>query len=93
MALFLILAALHWRALSCLKGAPESGVDLRHLRMHLGACLVYVSVGVLSIVLLKTLPYRIGFAASGFVYAFIGPAHYLYYRLLVPRFLGMAPPT
>jgi uncharacterized membrane protein len=93
MALFLILAALHWRALSCLRDAPEAGVDLRLLRMHLGGCLVYVSIGVLSIVLMKVLPYRIGFAASGFVYSFIGPAHYVYYRFLVPRYLGVAPPT
>jgi uncharacterized membrane protein len=93
MALFLILAALHWRALACLKRAPGAGVDLRYLRMHLGACLVYVSIGALSIVLLRTLPYRIGLAASGFVYAFIGPAHYFYYRVLVPRLIGVALPT
>jgi uncharacterized membrane protein len=94
MALFLILAALHWRALRCLKQVPDAGgVDLRQLRMHLGACLVYVSIGVLSIALLEGLPHRIGFGASGFVYALIGPAHYVYYRFLVPRVLGTAPPT
>jgi uncharacterized membrane protein len=87
-SLFLILAALHWRALTCLKGAPESGVELRQLRTHLGACLVYVSIGVLSIVLLESLPHHIGFGASGFVYAFIGPAHYIYYRFLVPRLIA-----
>ena len=87
-AVFLILAALHWRALSCLKRPPESGVDLQALRVHLGASLVYVSIGVLSILLLRLLPGRLGLPASGFVYALIGPAHYLYYRSVVPRFLG-----
>jgi hypothetical protein len=45
---------------------PESGVDLRSLRVHLGACLVYVSIGLLSILLLRLLPWRLGLPASGF---------------------------
>lgn len=90
-ALFLILAALHWRALACLERAPDSGIDGRALRVHLGACLVYVSVGLLSLLLLGLLPFRLGLPASGFVYALIGPAHYLYHRALVPRIVGADP--
>jgi uncharacterized membrane protein len=87
-ALFLILAALHWHALRCLRRAPDSGVDLVALRVHMGASLVYVSIGVLSLLLVRLLPFRVGIPASGFVYGLIGPAHYLYYRVVAPRILG-----
>jgi uncharacterized membrane protein len=93
MALFLILAALHWRALSCHRRDPEPGVNLQELRVHLGACLVYVSVGVLSLLMLRLLPFKLGIPGSGFIYAFIGPAHYIYYRVAVPRLMPGPPPS
>ena len=89
-SVFLILAALHWRALVCLRQVPEPGVSLRRLRMHLGACFIYVSVGVLSIVLAQigSSPWTGG--AAGFSYALLGPAFYAYYALLAPRLFGDA---
>lgn len=91
-ALFLILAALHWRSLSCLNAVPESGVDLRLLRVHLGATLVYVSIGVLSLLLVALLPTKVGLPASGIVYALIGPAHFAYHRFVVPRLMRAGVP-
>jgi uncharacterized membrane protein len=86
-ALFVILAALHWRALVCLRHERESEVDLGALRVHLGASLVYVAIGVLSLLIVRFLPPRVGLPASGFAYGLIGPAHYLYYRVVVPRII------
>ncbi len=88
MSVFLILASLHWRALVCFRRAPEAGVDLDRLRLHFGACFVYVAVGLLSLSLaqLGTGPWTGG--ASGLSYALIGPAFYVYYGLLAPRVFG-----
>jgi uncharacterized membrane protein len=86
-ALFLILATLHWRALASLRHEPDPGVDLGALRVHLGACLVYVSIGLLSLLMVLLLPPRVGLPGSGFAYALIGPAHYLYYRVVARRFM------
>ena len=92
-ALFLILAALHWRALACLRPELDPGVDLGSLRVHLGACLVYVSIGLLSLLIVQLLPPRVGLPVSGFAYGLIGPAHYLYYRVVAPRLMRRGPPT
>ena len=92
-SVFLILAALHWRALACLRRAPEGGVDLRQLRIHLGACFVYVVIGLLSLVLAQLASGPWGGGAAGFVYALLGPAFYVYYGLLAPRLFGRSEPT
>ncbi len=89
--LFLLLAALHWRALSCLRRSDESAARLRALRVSLGACLVYVAVAAISILLALAGPTRWAVPASGFVYAFIGVAHYLYHAVLTPRLFPVAP--
>ena len=84
-SLFLLLAALHWRALSRLRADTEPRVNLDELRLHMGACLVYVAVGVISMAMARFAPGRWGPAAAGFIYAFVGPSHYLYYSVIAPR--------
>jgi uncharacterized membrane protein len=91
-SLFLLVAALHWRALAKLRKEVEPGVNLDELRRHLGACFVYVAIGVISIGLARFAPWRWSPAAAGFAYAFVGPAHYLYYRLIA-RLLVRKPPS
>jgi len=84
-SLFLLVAALHWRALVCLRREPEPGVDLHALRLHLGACFVYVTIGAVSMAIAATGRWRWAPAAAGMVYVLIGPAHYVYYHLIAPR--------
>ncbi|HTU98964.1 MAG TPA: TMEM175 family protein [Luteitalea sp.] len=90
-ALFLLIAALHWHALSRLRQEPEPGVNLYELRLHLGACFVYVTIGVLSMAIATYTPWRWAPAAAGFAYAFIGPAHYVYYNVIAPRVIKADP--
>lgn len=87
-SVFLLMAALHWRALVCLRGDPGSGVDLRTLRTHLGACFIYVVVGTVSVMLAGFGPWAWSAGVAGFTYALIGPGFYLYYRVIVPRLFG-----
>lgn len=87
-ALFLLVAALHWHALTRLRREAEPGVDLNDLRLHLGASLVYVTIGAASMLIAGVLPWRWAPAAAGMVYALIGPAHYVYYNVVAPRVVG-----
>ncbi len=77
-AVFLLLAALHWRARRCLRAAPDPAVDMRKLDTDLGACLVYVAIGLLSLGL-TALPWRWAPGLAGMSYALLGPAHFLYH--------------
>ncbi|AMY12735.1 hypothetical protein LuPra_06017 [Luteitalea pratensis] len=83
-AVFLLLAALHWRARRFLRVESDGSVDLQQLDVHLGACLVYVVIG-LSSVALARVPAIWAPAAAGFTYALIGPAHFVYHRFMAPR--------
>lgn len=89
-SVFLLLAALHWRALARLRSEPETGVDLQALRLHLGACFVYVAVGLFSIAVAGFGPWSWSAGAAGFAYALIGPAFYVYYGVLAPRLVRAA---
>jgi len=91
-AVFLLLATLHWHSRRCLRAEPEPGVDLGALDIHLGASLVYVAIGLVSLGMTR-LPWRWAPGAAGFTYALIGPAHFLYYRVVVRRFMRRGPPT
>lgn len=90
-AVFALLAALHWRARRCLRADPDPAVDMRMLDIDLGGCFVYVSIGVLSLAI-AALPWRWAPGVAGMAYALIGPAHVVYHAFVVPKQLG-APPT
>lgn len=87
-SLFLLLAALHWRALSCLRREPPADVDLGALRLHLGACLVYVCIGTISMAIARFGPWSWSAGAAGFTYALLGPAFFVYYGFIGPRLAG-----
>jgi len=91
-AVFLLLAALHWRARRFLRMERDGSVDLVQLDVHLGACLVYVVIGLISVALSR-LPAIWAPAAAGFTYTLIGPAHYLYHGIIAPRVIGRAAPV
>ena len=91
-AVFLLLAALHWHARVEHRAQASPDVDRRALDVQLGGTLVYVSIGVLSL-LLGLLPVAIAPAIAGFAYGLIGPSHVLYHRLVVPRLFGQALPA
>lgn len=84
-SVFLLLVALHWRALACLRRDPATDVDLSTLRVHLGALFVYVVVGLVSIVIAATNLTWWAPAAAGFTYALLGPGFYVYYAFIAPR--------
>jgi uncharacterized membrane protein len=84
-SVFLLMALLHWRALACLRRDPPADVDLGTLRLHMGACLVYVAIGLLSIAIARFGPWPWAAGAAGVSYALIGPAFYAYYRWIGPR--------
>jgi uncharacterized membrane protein len=86
-AVFLLLAALHWRARQCLRADPEPSTDMRMLDVDLGACLVYVAIGVVSLGI-ASLPWRWAPGVAGIAYALLGPAHFLYHHFIVPRAIG-----
>lgn len=92
-SVFVLLAALHCRALTRLRKEPEPAVDLKALRMHLGACFVYVAVGVFSVAIARFGPWTWAAGAAGFSYALIGPAFYVYYGVLAPRMLDDRQPA
>lgn len=83
-AVFVLLAVLHWRARRCLRADPDPSIDMRMLDVDLGGCLVYVTVGLLSLGIVA-LPWRWAPGVAGMTYALIGPAHFLYHSLVVPR--------
>ena len=83
-AVFVLLAALHWRARRCLRADPDPSVDMRMLDVDLGGCLVYVAVGLLSLAIV-TLPWRWAPGVAGLTYALVGPAHFIYHTLIVPK--------
>ncbi|BCS35779.1 hypothetical protein TBR22_A50130 [Luteitalea sp. TBR-22] len=87
-SVFLLMAALHWRALACFRRDPSPDVDMTGLRLHLGACFVHVAIGLLSMTIagLGPLPWASG--AAGVAYALIGPAFYAYYKWIGPRVMG-----
>jgi uncharacterized membrane protein len=87
-AVFGLLAALHWRARRCLRAEPDPAVDMRMLDVDLGACFVYVTVGLLSLAIVA-LPRRWAPGVAGMTYALLGPAHFIYHSMIVPR---IAPP-
>lgn len=88
-SVFLLLIALHWRALACLRREADSDVDLANLRVHLGALFVYVVVGLLSVAIAASHLTRWAPAAAGFAYMLLGPGFYVYYAFVAPR-LGAA---
>lgn len=87
-SVFLLLIALHWRALACLRREADSGVDLGSLRVHLGALFVYVVVGLLSVGIAASHLTWWAPAAAGFSYVLLGPGFYVYYALVAPRLSG-----
>ncbi len=92
-ALFAVLACMHFRALAVHRRHGASAETLRDIRVHGGASLVYVAIGLASV--LVALVGRTGLAMglSGGLYALTGPAHVLYHRVVVPRlYRGAAAP-
>lgn len=77
-AVFAILAALHWHARRRFRAEPDPSVDMRVLDVDLGGCLVYVVVGLISLGI-TALPFRWAPGVAGFSYALLGPAHFLYH--------------
>jgi uncharacterized membrane protein len=87
-SVFLLLIALHWRALACLRRDPAAGVDLSALRVHLGALFVYVVVGLSSVAIAASDLSWWAPAAAGVTYALLGPGFYVYYAFIAPRLAG-----
>jgi len=88
-SVFMLLAALHWRARTCLRAEADPATDMRMLNVDLGACLVYVAIGLLSLAI-ASLPARWAPGVAGMTYALIGPAHFVYHHFIVPRAIGRA---
>ena len=88
-AVFVLLAALHWRARRCLRAEPDPTMDMRMLDVDLGSCFVYVAIGLVSLAI-AALPWRWAPGVAGVTYALLGPAHFVYHSLIVPK---IAPPA
>ena len=54
--------------------------------MHGGASLVYVGIGLASVLIAAVGTNGLHMGLSGGMYALTGPAHLLYHRVAVPRF-------
>ncbi len=84
--LFAVLAAMHWRAAAVHRRAGASPELLRDIRVHGGASLVYVCIGLASVLIAAVGTNGLHMGLSGGMYALTGPAHLLYHRVAVPRF-------
>lgn len=85
---FVLMAALHWRALVCLRTETPPAVNLDALRLHLGSQSVYICVGLMSIAIAALGPGNWAPAAAGVAYALLGPGFYVYYAWVAPRVAG-----
>jgi hypothetical protein len=71
--LFAALAAMHWRALAVHRAAGAGPVLLRDLRVQGGASLVYVAIGLASVLVAAVGRTPVAMGVSGSLYALTGP--------------------
>jgi uncharacterized membrane protein len=83
--LFAVLAAMHWRALTVHRAAGADAAVLRDLRVRGGASLVYVAIGLASVLVAAVGRTPVAMGVSGGLYALTGPAHLLYHRIIARR--------
>jgi uncharacterized membrane protein len=83
--LFAVLAAMHWRAAAVHRRAGDPPALLRDIRVQGGASLVYVCIGLASVLIAAVGTNGIHMGLSGGMYALTGPAHLLYHRVAVPK--------
>lgn len=88
--LFAVLAAMHARAWTWHRRAGAAPALLREIRVHQGAALVYVAIGLVSVLTAALGRGRIAMGISGGVYALTGFAHLLYHRVVAPRIVAAA---
>lgn len=83
--LFAMLSALYARAWSWHRSNGADQALLGQIRVHQGASLVYVAIGVVSLLAASVSNSRTAMGISGGVYALTGFAHWLYHRVVAPR--------
>lgn len=83
--LFAVLAAMHWRALAVHSAAGADAALLRDIRVRGGASLVYVAIGLASVLVAAVGRTPAAMGVSGGLYALTGPAHVLYHRIVARR--------
>jgi len=84
-ALFLVFTAMHARALAWHRRSGADAEFLGLIRLHRGATLVYVCIGLASAMAALVSDSPVAMAISGGMYALTGPAHVAYHAMARKR--------
>ncbi len=85
---FAVLAAMYGRAAVCHRRAGADRARLREIRVYQGAMLIYVAIGLASVLTAAIGRTWVAMSISGGMYALTGFAHLVYERLVVSRLPG-----